>query len=139
VKKEVLQLSVQLDYLLFGIVTSLSAVKLAWHLNNTGVFNFWRTQNINLANYNPQVNTEITVFESADEENHLHWKLIYNKDQPAGLLKELKPFDYLLFVTGGTEFINEVYLLDVVRNIKQIIAVNIIEEKKIKDKLSRII
>ncbi len=138
-KKEVLQITQDIDFMVFGIVSMLPPIKFAWHLNKTGIFNFWRTEDLNLANHNPQFPTEITRFESIDEENHLNWVLLYNKVDIGLLLKELKPFDYLLLVNGGLEFLNNTHIQQTVRNIKQVISVNLIDSKKIKEQISWIL
>lgn len=138
-KKDVLQISQDIDFMVFGIVSTLPPVKFAWQLNHTQAFNFWRTEDLNLANHNPKFPTEITRFESIDEENHLHWILLYNKVDIGMLLKELKPFDYLLLVNGGIEFVNRQQTEQIIRNIKQVISVNLIDNKKIKEQISWIL
>jgi hypothetical protein len=139
VKKEILQITQNIDFLVLGIVSALPPVKFAWQLNHTGIFNFWRTEDLNLANHNPQFPTEITRFESIDEENHLNWVLLYNKVDIGLLLKELKPFDYLLLVNGGIEFLDYTHIQKSIRNIKQVISVNLINSKKIKEQISWIL
>lgn len=138
-KKLVLDIAEDLEFLLYGIVTPFKPITLAWHLNHTGYFNFFKVADLNLTNHNPQFNTIHTKYECLDEVNHLNWLLLCNKEFGNILCQELKQFDYLLIATGGIDFIEHQKLTNMVRKINKIELINIINDNKIKEQLSWII
>ncbi|MFN4084189.1 MAG: IPExxxVDY family protein [Bacteroidia bacterium] len=134
-KKEVLHISYNLDFLVFGITTSLKPTRLAWNLNDTGLFDFFMADDLMMYNSLTNSEVELTKFEFIDEENHLNWILLCINDAKNVFIKTLKPFDYLLLVNGGTEFLNIVNMQNKIRNISGVYAINSIDNKKIKEQI----
>lgn len=90
--------------LLFGLVSNLKASKLLFFLNQVDSLNFERVPDLELPDYNPKADISFSKFAFFDEENHLNYYLLANKEFGLFLFNDLKQFDYLLVVRGGIEF-----------------------------------
>jgi hypothetical protein len=104
VKKLQLEVEADLSFLLFGLVSNHKASKLLFHLNQLESLNFERVADLDLPDYNPNSEISFSKFAFHDEENHLDFYLVTNKEFGLCLFAELKQFDYLLIVRGGLEF-----------------------------------
>lgn len=105
IKKFELDIEFEYDFLLFGILSSEKAYRLAWYINHQHPYNFERTEDyaITLGTKN----CSFTRFDFTYEENHTLYTLMANKDEGSFLLPELRKFDYLLLVSGALEFFDE--------------------------------
>lgn len=136
-KKQVLEITVDTDFLLFGIVTAMSAVKLAWSLNGLGAFKFERHSDAECYQQDKIIN--FTCFNFANEENHQVLRLIAAKEEGLFLNPQLKQFDFILLVKGSTDIFNVQKFSRYIRRINEILAFNLIESEKLKEQLSYLI
>jgi hypothetical protein len=107
VKKLQLEVEEDLSFLLFGLVSNHKASKLLFFLNQVESLNFERVADLDLPDYNPKSEISFSKFAYFDEENHLDFYLLANKEFGLCLFNDLKQFDYLLIVRGGIEFFEE--------------------------------
>jgi hypothetical protein len=107
VKKLQLEVEEDLSFLLFGLVSNHKASKLLFFLNQVDSLNFERVADLDLPDYNPKSEICFSKFAYFDEENHLDFYLLANKEFGLCLFNDLKQFDYLLIVRGGIEFFDE--------------------------------
>jgi len=107
VKKLQLEVEEDLSFLLFGLVSNHKASKLLFFLNQVESLNFERVADLDLPDYNPKSEISFSKFAYFDEENHLDFYLLANKEFGLCLFNDLKQFDYLLIVRGGIEFFDE--------------------------------
>jgi hypothetical protein len=96
-------------FVLLGLISTESAIKTCWHINNT--------LNIALSQSEPIYRTtsysqEYPVFSFTDEEIYLKYSLIINRIDNYQLLPSLKNVDYLLKLTGNTnaDFIKNIVI-----------------------------
>ncbi|MDP3928298.1 MAG: IPExxxVDY family protein [Bacteroidota bacterium] len=106
-KKLQLEVEEDLSFLLFGLVSNHKASKLLFFLNQVESLNFERVADLDLPDYNPKSEISFSKFAYFDEENHLDFYLLANKEFGLCLFNDLKQFDYLLIVRGGIEFFDE--------------------------------
>lgn len=92
-----------------------------------------------LPDYNPQANTSFSRFSFSDEENHLDYSLLANKEFGLCLINELKQFDFLMIIRGGIEFFDAALFITDCRNINDILHVALIENEKLKSGLSWVV
>lgn len=132
IKKFDLDIEFEYDFLLYGIVSQEKAHRLAWFINRTNLFNFVRVQDyeLNLGGKD----CGFTQFQFHEEENHLYYTLLANRDEQSLLLPDVKNFDYLMIIKGALDFFEE----DVFKaSLKQISVVQLIypiETEKLKSK-----
>ena len=106
-KKLQLEVEEDLSFLLFGLVSNHKASKLLFFLNQLESLNFERVADLDLPDYNPNSEISFSKFAFHDEENHLDFYVLSNKEFGLCLFNDLKQFDYLLIVRGGLEFFNQ--------------------------------
>lgn len=106
-KKLQLEVEEDLSFLLFGLVSNHKASKLLFILNQLESLNFERVADLDLPDYNPNSEISFSKFAFHDEENHLDFYVLSNKELGLCLFTDLKQFDYLLIVRGGLEFFNQ--------------------------------
>ncbi len=136
-----LQLEVEEDvaFSLFGFVSGHKASKLCFFLNQVASFDFERVADLKLPDFNPKSETSFSKFAFHDEENHLDFYLIANKEMGVILFSELKQFDYLLIVRGGLEFFDGLNFAREGMKINGVQLIAPIDAEKIKTKISWII
>lgn len=138
-KKQQLEVEPDLDFLLLGMVSSQKASKIGFYLNQMARLNLERVPDYKLPDYNPQANTSFSKFTFCDEENHLDYSLLANKEFGLCLINELKQFDFLMIIRGGIEFFDAPLFITDCRNINDIHHVALIENEKLKSGLSWIV
>lgn len=138
-KKLQLEVEEDVSFLLFGLVSSHKASKLVFFLNQIPPFNFYRVADLQMPDFNPKADISFSKFSFLDEENHLDFHLLANKEFGLCLVSELKQFDFLLVVRGGLEFFDGVDLAKKSRNIQGLQLLAPIENEKVKSKISWII
>lgn len=117
---------------MYGIVSQEKPHRLAWFINKFNPFSFVRTDD-----YQLQINDkpcEFAQFVFVHEENHTTYTLLANKDESSFLLPEVKNYDYLLVISGATDFFEEQALKDVFKQIPVVQIVYAIETEKLKSK-----
>ncbi len=138
-KKLQLEVEEDLAFMLFGFVSGHKASKLCFFLNQMASFEFERVADLKLPDFNPKSETSFSKFAFQDEENHLDFYLLANKEFGMTLFPELKQFDYLLIVRGGLEFFDAGAFSREGMKINGVQLIAPIEAGKIKSKISWII
>jgi hypothetical protein len=138
-KKLSLEVEPDIDFLLVGMVIDERISRLAWLLNTHCEANFFRTENLELPDFNPVAETEFARMEYEDEVNHLQFTLLANKSEHHFLAPDLARFDYLLVIRGGIDMFDLNEYFSKIRQITELRLVAAIEQIKLKQKLSWIL
>lgn len=132
-KKLLLDIDFDDDFLLIGIVTQEKYYRIAWLLNQILKSDFSLKDEIVLFQSNlPKA--KFTRLDYHDEINKITYHLIENKDESHFLLPEIKNIDYLLMIKGATEFLLLHAIVDKIKKLKEVQLVTSIELKKLKSK-----
>jgi hypothetical protein len=137
-KKFQLEVEEEDDFLLFGLVSDFKPSKISHFLGKISL-PFERIQDLLLPDFNPKAEISFSRFACLDEENHLDFSLLTNREFGYWLFKELKQFNYLLIVRGGLEFFDSDNFIQQCRNLKGVQFIAPIENEKLKQKLSGIV
>jgi|688.fasta_scaffold1561496_1 hypothetical protein len=138
-KKVSLDIEQEAEISLFGIVCDKKISKLAWLINNTGFYDFEKIEDLDLTGYNPADINSYMRMQSVDEENHLTYILVENKNEKRYLASELKSLNYLLIVKGGLDFFVADDCIKSINKIPEIKFISSIEPEKLKSNLSLIL
>lgn len=138
-KKLQLEVEEDLSFHLFGLVSAHKASKLVFFLNQIVGLDFERVADLRLPDFNPKSEIGFSRFTFQDEENHLDFSLLANKEFGLRLFPELKQFDYLLIVRGGLEFFDSAAFIKKGRQLEGVQLIASIENEKVKSKISWII
>ena len=138
-KRQQLDFEANVNFLLIGIVTNQTISRLGWLINQKTGLDFSRIEDLELLDFNPAANSGFSKLDYFDEENHLHFSLIANKEFGEILSPDLKQFDFLMVLRGGIEFFEEINLLTQLRKISEISLAASIDQAKVKNKLSWIV
>ena len=138
-KQQQLDFEADVDFLLIGIVTNQTISRLGWLINQKSGLDFSRIEDLELPDFNPAAHSGFSKLDYFDEENHLHFSLIANKEFGEILSPDLKQFDFLMVLRGGIEFFEENNFLTQLRKISEIRLAATINQPKIKNKLSWIV
>lgn len=123
-------------FLLFGLVSGHKATRVAHVLNEQLAMNLERVPDLLLPDYNPQAEIGFSRFSWLDEENHLDYYLLTNKEVGLMLMPDLRQFDYLLIIRGGIEFFDSQGLIAKGMKISDIQLIASIEQERIRSKMS---
>jgi hypothetical protein len=118
--------------LLYGIVSQEKPHRLVWFLNKISPYHFSRVDD-----YEIEIASKLFAFAQYtfnDEENHITYILIINKDESQLLIPELKNFDYLLLIKGAINFFEEEMLKDNIKTIPTVQIIFEVETEKLKSK-----
>lgn len=137
-KKFELEVKADVDFLLFGLVSDFKPSKLSHFLGHISL-EFERINDLELPDFNPNSEISFSRFACMDEENHLDFYLIANKEFGYWLFKELRKFDFLLIIRGGLEFFDQERFVKDCRQVKGVQFIASIENDKLKQKLSGIV
>jgi hypothetical protein len=138
-KKLVLEVKEDLDFLLLGLVSQFKASKLAYFLNQIDPLSLERIEDLQLPDFNPKADISFSRFSFTDEENHLDFILVANKEHGNCFFNELKQFDFLLTVRGGIDFFDTSDFTRKCMLFQGVDLVAPIKNEKIKSKLSWIV
>lgn len=138
-KKLRIDIEQEAEISLFGIVCDKKISKLAWLINNTGFYDFEKIEDLDLTGYNPADINSYMRMQSVDEENHLTYILVENKNEKRYLASELKSLNYLLIVKGGLDFFVADDCIKSINKIPEIKFISSIEPEKLKSNLSLIL
>jgi hypothetical protein len=132
IKKIELEVEYEYDFMLFGIVSVEKPYRLAWFINQIYPLQFSRITDYELIINDKNMSFARYLFK--DEESHLNYCLLANKDDNNYLIPELKTFDYLLTINGALDFFdNNAFKL----SLNQLSAIQIIyplDPEKLKSK-----
>lgn len=111
-----LQLEDEYEFLAFGISCHLKDYRVAWHLNQELKRDFKR-ESILLPIKGGKSDT-FPIFKSKDDSAHLRYLLLSNKNEEQYLLKQLKEYDFFLFVEGYIDIFDQEDFLEKLQRIE---------------------
>ena len=134
-KKKRLVVDFNYDFDLWGIIAPIKEYKLAWHINNNLNLTLTKQKDISieLAGKEPLIISNLIH----STENSVI-KLLCNRSQNVGqakyLLKELKEFDYLLYIADLGDAFEQEKIAANLRKLKDIQYITKIDVEKLKEK-----
>lgn len=132
IKKFELEVEYQYDFLLYGIVSIEKSHRLVWYINHIYPYQFLRMDDYGLDLNGKSLSFSRYLF--TDEENHLTYCLLANKDDNNYLIPELKNFDYLVTVKGALDFFDEEGFKNALNELSAIQLAYVLEADKLKSK-----
>jgi hypothetical protein len=100
VKKHKLDMAIDEDYCLLGIVADEPDYKLCWLINRTLSTNFVRLDDLMLYNRKHKTDQQFSIFAFTDEDSLLTYRIIKNRGDAGYFLDGLKNLDYLVHIQG---------------------------------------
>jgi len=121
VKKHKLDLAMDEDFCLLGLVSDETDYKLCWMINRSLDMNFEKQEDLGL--FHPRLQEEqiFSLFSYHDDASMITYRIIKNRTDNGYYLDELKNIDYLIHIQGEintskiTGFLNLVTSLEPVR------------------------
>lgn len=108
-KKHKLDLAIDEDFCLLGVVSDEPDYKLCWLINNSLDMNFEKQEDLQL--FHPRLKEEqaFSLFSYHNENALITFRIIRNRTENGYYLDELKNIDYLVHIQGeiNTEKINQ--------------------------------
>lgn len=99
-KKHKLELSIDADYCLLGLVSDEPDYRLAWLLNRALHADFKKEEDLMVYHKKSKLDQEVSLFSWEDEGAMLTYRLIRNRAHAGFFLDDLKNLDYLLHIQG---------------------------------------
>lgn len=121
VKKHKLELAIDEDICLLGVVSDEPDYKLCWRINQRLNMNFEKQEALELFHRKLDVDQEFSLFFYHDEDSLVTYRLVKNRAEKGYFLDEFKHIDYLIHIQGEIEtgkisnFISAVNALESVR------------------------
>lgn len=112
-----LQVDIDYDFFLFGIVCAEKPYRLCWALNQQLKTAFKKSDDRELAEKNKTDSVKFPVFSFRNEEMFTDYRIIVNKSDIRFFVPEYKHSDYLLMVQGGIPFSEKENMLKKIREI----------------------
>lgn len=100
VKKHKLDLAIEEDFCLLGVVTDEPDYKLCWMVNRFLRMNFEKQNDLILFHKKSGEEQEFSNFLYEDEESMIAFRIIKNRTENGYFLEELKNLDYLIHIQG---------------------------------------
>ncbi len=100
VKKHKLDLAIQADFCLLGMVADEPDYKLCWMINNALGMAFEKLDDLKLFHRKLQEDQFFSIFGYQDEDALLSYRIINNKSDRGFFLDELKNLDFLVHIQG---------------------------------------
>ncbi len=132
-KKIILDVGYDDDFLLYGIVSQEKAHRLAWLINQT-------------LGYNLAADTDLEIYAGetvqqvhhryiySDELNHLSVYMLQNRDENFFLINELRNIDYFIIIKGALEFFKKTTFTNAVKSIAEVQLVSEIKHQNLKQR-----
>jgi len=100
VKKHKLEMAIEEDFCLLGIVADEPDYKFCWMINRELEINFEKLDDLDL--YHPKLNVDqqFSIFAFDDEDAMVTYRIIKNKSDKGYFLDELKNLDFLVHIQG---------------------------------------
>lgn len=121
VKKHKLELAINEDICLLGVVSDEPDYKLCWRINQRLDMNFEKQEELELFHSKLDVDQEFSLFHYYDEDSLVTYRLVKNRAEKGYFLDEFKHIDYLIHIQGEIDtsrissFISAVNALESVR------------------------
>ncbi len=125
VRKKVLDIGYDYDFLLAAIVSPVKDYMICWHLNRQLGFDLVRQQDLEINFLNRKKLGYFSCFEYKDLANHVSFVLLSNKSGGEWLIPELEKVDYFLMLRDNIE---AVALKPIIESIKGIAVVQTVFE-----------
>jgi hypothetical protein len=100
VKKHKLDLAIEEDFCLLGVVTDEPDYKLCWLINQHLNMNFEKQDELKLFHRKLDEEQVFSYFSYQDGDALITYRLIKNRDEKGYFLDELKNIDYLIHIQG---------------------------------------
>ena len=100
VKKHKLELAIEEDFCLLGVVTDEPDYKLCWLINRTLDMNFEKQDELLLFHSKLDEEQVFSLFSYHDQESIISYRIIRNRAENGYFLDELKNIDYLIHIQG---------------------------------------
>ncbi len=100
VKKHKLELAIDEDFCLLGLVSDETDYKLSWMINRSLAMNFEKEDDLQL--FHPKLKEEqiFSLFSYHDDAAMITFRIIKNRAENGYYLDELKHIDYLIHIQG---------------------------------------
>ena len=100
VKKHKLDLAIDEDFCLLGLVSDETDYKLCWLINQSLEMNFEKQEDLQL--FHPKLEEEqmFSLFSYHDDDAMITFRIIQNRAENGFYLDELKHIDYLIHIQG---------------------------------------
>ena len=121
VKKHKLDMAMEEDYCLLGVVCDEPDYKLCWLINQSFHMNFEKQDDLVLFHKKQQEEQDFSMFQFEDEDAMITFRIIKNRTEKGFYLEEVKNLDYLIHIQGEldtqkiTHFMQSIGQLDPVR------------------------
>ena len=99
-KKHKLDLAIDEDYCLLGVVSDEPDYKLCWMINHSLDMNFERQEDLQLFHPRLKLEQDFSLFSFHDENALITFRIIRNRTENGYYLDELKNIDYLIHIQG---------------------------------------
>jgi hypothetical protein len=112
VKKHKLDMAIEEDFCLLGLVSDEPDYKLCWLINRSLRTNFEKQDDLLLFHKKLKAEQEFSIFQFEDEEAMITFRIVKNRTDRGYFLEELKNLDYLIHIQGdfSTEKISKFML-----------------------------
>jgi hypothetical protein len=100
VRRHKLDMAIQEDFCLLGLVADEPDYKLCWMINQSLGFSFKKQEDLNLFHKKLQDNQFFSLFSYTEEDTLLTYRIIRNRSEKGYYLEELKNLDYLVHIQG---------------------------------------
>jgi hypothetical protein len=101
VKKHKLEMAIEEDYCLLGLVSDEPDYRLCWMINRQLDMDFKKTDDLILTHRKLQQEQQFSIFNYEDEKTMITYRIINNKAEVVGFfLEDLKNLDYLVHIQG---------------------------------------
>ncbi len=100
IKKHKLDMAMEEDYCLLGVVTDEPDYKLCWMINQSLRMNFEKQDDLALFHKKSGEEQEFSHFRYEEEEAMITFRIIKNRTDKGYYLEELKNLDYLIHIQG---------------------------------------
>ena len=100
VKKHKLEMAIEEDFCLLGVVADEPDYKFCWMINQELEINFEKLDDLDL--YHPKLNADqqFSIFAFDDEDAMVTYRIIKNRSDKGYFLDELKNLDFLVHIQG---------------------------------------
>jgi hypothetical protein len=121
VKKHKLELAIEEDFCLLGLVSDEPDYKLCWRINQSLDMNFEKQDELKLFHRKLDESQTFSYFSYHDEDALITYRLIQNRAEKGYFLDEMKNIDFLIHIQGEINtdrirsFMSSVSALDPVR------------------------
>lgn len=132
-KKLLVDIGLDYNFLLLGIVSQEKPHRLVWLINRQLGSSFKHDDELQLYN-NETPTASFLKYQFADEMNHLDLTLIENKDQINYLIPELRAVDYFLMIKGALNFLDVRYFINSLKPTESVQLITEIDHQKLKSK-----